>query len=825
MKQSPNLKKYRAKRDFSRTVEPRGASKKQTGRNSFVVQKHAARRLHFDFRLELDGVLLSWALTRGPSADPQVKRLAVRTEDHPIEYGRFEGTIPKGEYGGGTVMLWDRGLWSPLEDPRKGLAAGVLKFDLDGERLRGGYTLVRLPAKDSEKRENWLLIKRRDPDASKRMDPMKKWLNSVATGRTMGEIATNAKARAVRVVSRLASKVRKKPSLRLVHIPPQLATRAKSPPDGEHWLHEVKYDGYRIMAAVTRDGVKLFSRSGGDWTEKFQSIANALHKAFRKDVYLDGEVVVLGAHGRSDFGELQRALKTGRGGFTYCVFDILNDGGEDIRRKPLCERKARLKKLMNVRSDTIRYSKHVIGHGAEVLFEGCRLGLEGIVSKKVDAPYRSGRDASWTKSKCIGRDEFVIVGYRPSDKSGRPFASLLLGEYENRRLRYRGRVGTGFDEKDAAAIFSQLVRYPVRVPSVDGVPAVIARDAKWVEPRLVAELAYTERTSDGVLRHPVFLGLRSDKRARDVEAQGETSPSPSKSKSRPVTLSHPDKILFPEAKLTKRDLAQFFSAAAPLILPHIGGRPLSLVRCPDGTGHKCFFQKHDMRGFPDAFHRVALSESDGERATYLTIDDAAGLAAAAQMAAIELHVWGSHARTLEKPDRLVIDLDPDTSVTFATVRSAAEFLRKRLARLGLESFPLATGGKGIHLVMPLARRHSWLEVKQFAEAFARHIADEYPNRFTASMTKARRKGRIFIDWLRNERGSTAIAPYSPRAKGRGSVAMPVSWAELKRLDRSDHFDIPSAMKRIARKRDPWPRYFDVRQSIPKAMSRANYRAT
>lgn len=812
MGRSAPLKIYQEKRDFRRTHEPKGKVRPARIRKEkalrFVIQKHDARRLHFDFRLELDGVLKSWAVTRGPSLDPADKRLAVRTEDHPLDYADFEGTIPKGAYGGGTVMLWDEGHWRPRGDAHEGLKKGMLKFDLDGARLKGGFALVRLAKKPKDKRENWLLVKERDRNAAPAEDPLERWTTSVATGRGLRQIAEGAPKRTYR------SKTGKSRLPKFVA--PQLATLVNEPPSGDNWLHEIKYDGYRAIAAIGNGRVRIFTRSGKDWTGKFAGIAEALQKLNVASALLDGEIVALDDDGRSSFGRLQHGLKEGDTPLTYFVFDVLELDGRDLRSEPLIRRKELLHGLLKKSPEAIRYSDHVMGHGAEVLAKACRMQLEGIVSKRADKPYTSKRTKTWIKSKCSGNDEFVIGGYRRSNKKGRPFASLLLGEYVGDDLHYRGRVGTGFDEKDLDALGAKLGQLERKTSPFVDADADARRDACWVTPSLVAQVAYTEKTRDDRLRHPSFLGLSGDKPASQVKAQPAPMPNASKAKTKPasVRLTSPDKVMFAEADITKAELADYFLCVADRMLPHIKGRPLSFVRCPEGADGSCFFQKHTMKGMPSALKSVSLEESDGKTADYLMIDTRAGLASAAQIGGLEIHVWGSRAKKLERPDRLVFDLDPDGTITFADVRDAARDVRDLLKAADLKSFALVTGGKGIHVVAPLDASQSWDEIKSFAKNVATKLAETEPRRFTATMSKAKRKGRIFIDWLRNERGSTAIAPYSPRANPIASVATPVTWRELAGIKHANDFTIPDVVRRLAQqKTDPWNGYFDVRQKI------------
>jgi bifunctional non-homologous end joining protein LigD len=830
MDRTAGLETYRQKRDFKRTSEPQGKLARSSGKLRFVIQKHAARRTHFDFRLELDGVLKSWAVTRGPSLNPADKRLAVHVEDHPVAYGRFEGTIPKGEYGGGTVMLWDEGGWSPQGDPHEGLKKGVLKFELKGERLKGGFALVRLRKKGTEKRDNWLLVKERDGYADPDTDPVATWTTSVKSGRDMDAIAAGEPDSPARANSETKTKTKTKAARKAnaggklpKFVSPQLATLVKSPPDGDDWLHEIKYDGYRAIAAVGAGRVHVFTRSGLDWTDKFAQIADALSRLDVDSALLDGEVVALDDKGRTSFEQLQHGLKDGKVPLTYYVFDLIELDGKDLRSEPLERRKAALQKLLKGAPKAIRYSDHVVGHGDKVLAKACAMGLEGIVSKRADKPYLSRRTKSWLKSKCSGNDEFVIGGYRTSDKKGRPFASLLLGEFVGDDLHYRGRVGTGFDDRDFAELGKRFAQLARKTSPFADAPAEAARDARWVSPQLVAQIAYTERTREGRLRHPSFLGLRSDKPAAEVQLHGDstdTSDGMADKKSSSaddfagVKLTSPDRVLYPETGLTKAELARYLLTVSKPMLKHVRGRPVSLVRCPEGVGKECFFQKHGTKGLPEALKTVPVEESDGKVADYLVIDNPAGLVSAAQIGALEIHVWGAHWKTLERPDRLVFDLDPDTSLDFGDVRDAARDVRKLLQAAELESFPLVTGGKGIHVVVPLDARQSWDEVKSFAKNVAARLSENEPDRFTATMSKARRKGRIFIDWLRNERGATAIAPYSPRARASGSVAAPLTWDELGRVKNADAYTIANMPRRLASlKRDPWQGYFTLRQRI------------
>jgi len=721
-----SLATYRAKRDFAVTAEPRGG-KRRDGEGRFVVQKHAARRLHFDFRLEIGGVLKSWAVTRGPSLDPGEKRLAVRTEDHPLEYGTFEGTIPQGQYGGGTVMLWDEGTWTPAGDPRRDLEAGKLSFTLHGARLKGEWTLVRMRRKNGERRENWLLIKAEDERAGG-TDPVLRWRTSVASGRDMSAIASGKatpRARPKRRAAR-ASVPR--------FTPPALATLVETVPTGPGWLHEIKFDGYRVQVIVADGKARIHARSGADWTERYPSLARAFGE-LGVDAVFDAEAAVADAEGRTDFSALQRALAE-RDPVSCYVFDLLWLDGEDWRDRPLRTRKARLKRLLAGAPASLHFSDHIEGSGEEIFAEACRRGIEGVVSKRGDAPYRSGRRREWLKVKCLHRQEVVIGGWRPSQAAGRPLSSLLVGTFDGDRLDYRGRVGTGFDAALLDKMKERVDRLARKTPPFAAVPASVAREACWVTPTLVAEIAFAERTPDGVFRHPVFLGLREDKEAGEVtldmpadapSAEGHLGKEDAEVAG--VRLSHPDRVLFPGQGITKAGLARYLESVAPKMLVHVARHPLTLVRCPQGRARKCFFQKHHTDGLPDALHAVKLRESGGKPADYLHVDSAAGLVAAAQIGVLEFHIWGATIDDPGRPDRLVFDLDPDPAVGFDEVKRAARDLRALLGAADLESFALLTGGKGIHVVVPLRPDADWPAASAFARSIAAAMAKAAPERF------------------------------------------------------------------------------------------------
>ncbi|HOA48952.1 MAG TPA: DNA ligase D [Novosphingobium sp.] len=769
------LKDYHARRDFARTPEPSGKAARNTGSKGgsragaarFIVQKHDATRLHWDFRLELDGVLKSWAVTRGPSPDPDDKRLAVRTEDHPLDYADFEGIIPEGEYGGGTVMLWDQGTWEPVAGKHASdLEKGHLHFVLHGQRMKGEWLLIRLKPRGREKRENWLLRKLDDAHAGAPDSLVERGLTSVTTGRTMQEIAAGAKPRA----GRRASRKRSAPP---AFQPVQLATLVDSVPTGTGWLHETKYDGYRALLAIGGGEARVFTRSGLDWSDRFPAIAAAGAALDVDEALIDGEIVALGADGIPDFAALQDSIGGDQSALRYFAFDLLRQGGEDLRALPQIERKERLQLLAQGGPPPLHYAEHVLGSGAELLRALCGAQLEGVVSKRADAPYRAGRSRAWLKCKCIARQEFVVLGWTSSAVSGRGFAALLLGLRQEGELRYAGKVGTGFDGAAMDRLMARMEPLAADAPAAE-VPRSAHRGAHWIAPELVAEVAFAEFTPSGVVRHASFIGLRDDKGADKVRLEQAVPLAEEK----PVQITHPERVVFPDDGITKGELADYYRQMAPLMLATLAGRPLSLVRCPDGIGGKCFFQKHHSRSLGRGIGTVAIEEKDGTTEDYLCVDDAAGLLECVQMGTIEFHGWGSRAQHLEAPDRVVFDLDPDEAITFDEVRKAAHALKRHLADIGLTSFAMLSGGKGIHVIVPLVPDARWPAVADFAERFARALAEAESERFVATMSKAKRKGRIFIDWLRNQRGSTAVAPYSVRARAGAPVAAPVAWAEL-----------------------------------------------
>jgi bifunctional non-homologous end joining protein LigD len=835
MARADPLKEYNAKRDFAKTAEPAGKAVKGAG-NSFIVQKHDATRLHWDLRLEVDGVLKSWAVTRGPSPDPDIKRLAVRTEDHPLAYATFEGTIPKGEYGGGTVMLWDRGTWAPVEGKSaKDLAKGHLHFTLQGERMKGEWLLVRLKKKPGEKRENWLLRKVSDAFADQGDALVERELTSVASGRSMAEIAADAKGEFALAgkkgdaflaqMDKAAKRTRaaRKPAARPGNLPkfrkPQLATLVDAVPTGNGWLHEIKFDGYRAMIACAGERVSVFTRTGQDWTDKFAPLVRHLAALDLPPCLIDGEIIAYGPDGNPSFSALQAVLKRGHGAqkdsdaLALFAFDLLELAGEDLAPLPMIERKERLEALLARAVPPVHVADHVIGAGEKLYRAMCDAGQEGIIAKKIDAPYRHARSKGWVKVKCTRRQEFVIIGWKKSNARARPFASLLLAQHEGGELVYKGNVGTGFSQDTMADLAARMKPLERKTAPAE-VDRMAARGVTWLKPDLVAEIAFAEFTAEGNVRHGSFLGLREDKAAKAVVPEKPASTPPPESL---VRISNRDRVIFPETGQTKGNLADYYTAIAPLMLPFLARRPVSLVRCPQGRAKKCFFQKHDSGSFGDAVHHVPIREKDGGTEDYLYIEDAAGVLACVQMGTIEFHGWAARSDDVEAPDRMVFDLDPDEGLDFGAVKEAAADIRDRLADLGLVSFAMLSGGKGVHVVVPLTPGHPWEAHKDFSRRFAEALSVAEPDRFTATMSKAKRKGRIFIDWLRNQRGSTAVVPYSARARAGAPVAVPIAWDELPGMADAHPFAIGNAdmlMKRAAAK--PLKGWGFAKQGLPNA---------
>lgn len=865
-----SLRQYWKKRNFRTTPEPRGKEAPAGARLRFVIQKHAASRLHYDFRLELDGTLKSWAVPKGPSLDPAHKRLAVHVEDHPLDYASFEGIIPAKQYGAGTVLLWDQGYWDPHGDAQADYRRGRLKFTLHGEKLQGMWNLVRMGGRQEAGKENWLLIKEKDAEARRGTQGRvtDRLTTSVASGRSLEAIASgdhavwhSNRSSATTTKKRPASRPALQTSVAGARkarqedrIVPQLATLVTASPEGEDWVHELKYDGYRILCRLTDGQATLLTRNGHDWTAKLPHIAEAMTGLTAEAAWLDGEVVALSTDGHISFQALQNAFDAHSDRhLVYYVFDLLYLNGYDLREASLLERKRLLSALIKdgPSSSLIQYSDHITGRGDVAFAEACRSGMEGLIAKRADAPYLAGRNRNWVKVKCGHRQEFVIGGFTDPSGSRTAFGALLLGVYDAEgRLQYSGRTGTGFTDRSLKELHARLKKIERKQPVFVNPPVGSeARGVHWVKPTLVAEVAFAEWTNEGQLRQASFQGLRDDKDARSIsrerprasaspeKAGGNGRPAQSRRKSARqgrstrarsseeapvisgVTLSHPERVLFPDQGITKLALAQYYESVKEWILPHVEDRPLTLVRCPEGYKKECFYQKHAGDQIPKAMGRVEIPEEDGS-SWYMVADSLPALIGLVQMGVLEIHTWGAKRDQLGRPDRITLDLDPDPAIEWPMVIEGAQLLRTLLEELELTSFVKTTGGKGLHVVVPLQRVHTWDEVKAFSKAIADHLAGAIPERFLATMSKQKRKGKIFIDYLRNDRGATAVAAYSTRARPLAPVSVPLAWDELSVDLRSDHFTLDNIAERLERlRRDPWKNYFTTKQRITKNMTR------
>ncbi|NYF49658.1 DNA ligase D [Tunturiibacter gelidoferens] len=911
---------YRSMRDFEVTGEPSGSAKKKFFNDQplpFVIQKHAATRLHYDFRLGWNGVLKSWAVAKGPSYVTADKRLAVQVEDHPIDYGGFEGIIPKGQYGGGTVMVWDQGTWEPQAghtDVDEGLRTGSLKFILHGTKMKGKWALIRMGGKAAnESKPNWLLIKEHD-DFERTKDEAAvtdEEPNSVVTGRGLEEIARNedhvwnsketargnawyrkdaGDAAAKGVVAENASSetvstdkgAKSRKSKRVAgkltvpagapkekmpeFITPELALQAATPPSGTGWLHELKLDGYRIQARKDGDRVQLLTRTGLDWTHRMKTIAALVGELPVERAILDGEVVVLAENGTTSFADLQAAFQEGvKKPLSYFVFDLLHLNGHNMRGLPLIERKSLLATLLEGDGEFVRLSEHLESDGGVIFQKACEMHVEGIVSKRAASRYSSGRGGSWLKVKCVHEQEFVIGGFTLPSNGSHGVGALLLGYYDGGKLIYAGRTGTGFTQKTHRVLRNQLEELRENENPFENPPAEARRGANWVKPELVAQVNFATWTADDLVRQASFKGLREDKPANEVRREeltvaarvrGTKSAShsastgiaakaggvkadtakdvpveavaakkvvgkvskKSASENVPVRLTHPEKVLDVETQLTKQQLADYYWAIASHMLPHIEGRPVSLVRCPDGSEKPCFYQKHVNATLPPGITAVDVPDKKtGKIEPYITLSTAEALAGLAQMGVLEIHPWGSRNEDLEHPDRIIIDLDPDASIAWPRLAESAGEVRRELKELGLESFLKNTGGKGLHVVIPIEPEYDWAVVKQFAHAFVLKMEKDQPGAYLTKMSKAARKDRIFLDYLRNERGATAVAAFSPRARAGAAVSLPLEWSELKSPERTivRVADFEGWKGRLSR--DPWNQFFKLRQRITPKM--------
>src|SRR5438552_127979 len=736
------LERYREMRDFSITPEPLGrkaTAKKKALR--YYIQRHAATRLHYDFRLELAGVLKSWAVPKGPSFDPADKRLAMQTEDHPLDYGEFEGVIPEKQYGAGEVLLWDRGTWTPEDrDPLEALRKGRLHFRLDGEKLRGSWILTR--TRGNEDRPAWLLIKRNDEEARSGYD------------------VTAERPESVKRAPKRAKRAEKAAALPQF-ISPQLATLVTDPPKTGEWLYEVKHDGYRMLARLTKRDARLFTRSGKDWTERLPHLVKALKALKLTDTWLDGEIVVLREDGRSSFQALQNAFDAGADArIVFYVFDAPFLKGADLRRLPLAERKARLAKLLKG-SGSVRFSEHLEGDSAEVLDKACKLGLEGLIGKLADSVYVSGRTKTWIKLKCRLEQDFVIVGTTAPGGSRTGFGALLLGVYDapGGKLKYAGKVGTGFDEEWLATLTKRLAA--LKRPDSLLVNPAREKAVQWVKPQLVAQIAFAERTDDGILRQASFLGLREDLPPKSVTEERAQRPPEVKGDGavHGVKISHPERLVWPSLGITKRDLARYYDGVAARILPHLARRPLTLVRCPDGAEKKCFYQRHLAMGASPGDVKTFKRERSS-KGYYIYIDSDSALITLVQNGAVELHTWGATGPDVQHPDRITLDLDPDEQLPWAELVRATEMTRTIVEALKLRCFLKTTGGKGLHVVLPIQPKLGWAEVKDFSRHIAEFLVRAEPKLFTAKIAKERREKKVFVDYLRNSETASAVSAFS-----------------------------------------------------------------
>ena len=836
------LQRYSAKRDFKLTPEPKGVRARQAKALAFVIQKHWASRLHYDFRLELDGVLLSWAVPRGPSFDPKEKRMAIHVEDHPVSYGSFEGTIPPKQYGAGTVIVWDRGSWEPVGDPRSGLANGKLLFKLHGEKLAGLWELVRI-ARPGDKQDPWLLFKKRDEWARPLADydviaalpdsVVEKPLGRIEEREPRGSVAAPA-ARA-QPISHAELPGAAKAELPAT-LAPQLATLAKSVPSGGPWSYELKFDGYRLLARIDEKGrVKLFTRNGNDWTAKLKPLAAAVQALGVKQAWLDGEIVVLDDHGTPNFNALQNAFDAaGTDRVVYFLFDVPYFEGYDLRQVPLHARRALLKQLVEEKGgERVRFSADFRADPASLLQSAAALQLEGIIAKRTDSAYVSQRTETWLKLKSHQRQEFVIAGFTDRAGSGVEVGSLVLGYHDdNGRLRSAGNVGTGWDSATAAELRKRLAKLEVPKPAfAAGAPEPgrwskrTAGTEHWVKPQLVAEVRFSDWMPDGHIRHAAFEGLRTDKPAKEITREKFSAAAPSGSnKVGAVKVSHPERVIDPSTGLKKLDLVRYYESIAERMLPHLQRRPVSLVRGPSGVSGQLFFQKHD-----DKLSIPGLRELDPalwpEHAGLLEVPSAEALVSAAQMNVIEFHTWNSTTKLIDKPDRVVFDIDPGEGVKWDRVQQAALLTRTLLTELGLQSWLKTSGGKGLHVVVPLATRLDYETVKGFSQAVVQHLARTLASRFVAKSGPANRVGKIFVDYLRNGHGATTAAAFSARARPGLGVSMPVSWDQLPALKSGAQWTIATAREYLSfEKTDPWADYWTSKQTLTRAMKTLGYNA-
>lgn len=800
------LSTYHQKRNFSLTAEPKGRTGRKSGKNlKFVIQLHAARRTHYDFRLEWNGVMKSWAVTRGPSFDPADKRLAVRTEDHPMEYNEFEGVIPDKQYGAGPVMIWDEGVWRPEGDPEKMEKKGHINFTIEGGRMKGAWHLVRM--RTQEKRENWLLIKSSDEYAlskAKSEKFMKGENTSIISGRTIEEIKAAGAGKTVKRKTKPKSGS-SLPALMKEYGGPELATLVENAPGTDDWVHEIKYDGYRLMAFVAQGEIILRTRGMKDWTHKFEPLAKALAKLNVENAVFDLEACVLDEQGRTSFSALQEALSEGNSRkIEGWIFDILHLNGKDYSKSALLQRKQVLAQILKKAKPPLHYSEH-FESSPRLLEKACKIGAEGLVSKRKDSIYRGKRTQDWLKSKCGLEQEFVIGGFMPAKDDPKAVGALLLGYYRNKKFLYAGKVGTGFSRKLSKDVYKKLMALKTDHNPFPEKPPRGVRPYIYVRPEILCEISFMEWTADRHIRHGSFKGIREDKPAAAVKeeipqkVQEIAIPAGRKAAKDTqivgdVTITHATRVVYPETDITKGDVAKYYERVAPLMLPFMQGRLISLMRCTEGIKGECFFQRNPMKGMGKNIKSRKITHK-GKSHEYIYIEDAIGILQLVQMGTIEFHGWQSTLAHKGKPDQIIFDLDPDPTVPFEAVKLAAEDIRVRLASRKLASFARLSGGKGIHVVVPIRPEHDWGKVKDYARSFAEEMAREAPEAYVANMSKARRKGKIFIDFFRNDFASTAIVPFSLRARAGAPLAWPVSWSDLKKIKQAQEMQLTNINKR------------------------------
>ncbi len=841
----PRLAKYWAKRDFSKTAEPRGTRADTSTSLSFVIQKHAASRLHYDFRLELDGVLVSWAVPKGPSFDPADKRLAVHVEDHPLSYGSFEGTIPPKQYGAGTVIVWDKGTWEPLGDPRKGLKQGKLAFQLHGQKMLGTWELVKI-AKNGERQEPWLLFKKRDEFARPKdeYDVVRALPDSVIS-KPIEPAAAEPKQAVAGAVRNRSSRASIKgmpegsfPAALPKLLKPQLATLVKSAPTEGEWIYEIKFDGYRIMTRIDKNKIGLITRGGHDWASKMPHLVRELKSLGLRSAWLDGEIVVLGANGTPDFNALQKVLdgRSDTGRIVYFLFDVPFFSGRDLRAVELKARRELLRGVLDKKStEHLRYSEAFEADPGSVLRSACAMHLEGVIAKRADSPYASRRTETWLKLKCTRRQEFVVCGYVDRSDNPAQIGSLLLGVHGAGGLVSVGKVGTGWDTEEARRLKDVLKKLHTDSAPYSQAPKKPGRWSRetgpglhWVKPIVVAEVQFAEWTPDGQIRHASYMALRKDKPAKEIVRETAKAPeklprdrSVKKSSPGKLSVTHGDRVIDPSTKLTKIDLVRYYESVSEWILPHLKGRPCSLVRGPQGVTGQLFFQKHIDKAFP-GIKELDASLWPGHE-SLLEVDTVEALLGAAQMNVIEFHPWNSTSKKIDQPDRMVFDLDPGTGTSWKQIQEAASLTRSLLADLGLESWLKTSGGKGLHVVVPLAARWNYDTVKGLSKAVVVHLAKTIPSRFVAKSGASNRVGKLFVDYLRNGHGATTAAAFSARARPGLGVSIPISWEELTEIKSGANWTIANAREYLSfRKQDPWSQFWKKSQSLTQAMKSLSF---